>query len=68
MTVTQSTFIHQGYKHQNNPILSPIIQEMIRAHNKTMMLDRHEPEEGKGKEGNPRIPLVFSALPCQRNS
>jgi hypothetical protein len=56
-TVTQSTFIQQVYKQQNNPILSPVIQEMIKAHDKTIMFDPHELEGGKDKEGNTRIPV-----------
>ena len=51
-TPTQSTFVHQLYKQQNNPMLSPVIQALIETHNKNMMFDRQEPEGEKDKDGN----------------
>jgi hypothetical protein len=37
---------------ENNLILSPVIQELLKAHNKTMMFDLQELEGEKDKEGH----------------
>ena len=54
-TATQSTFIQQVYRQQDNPFLSPFIQELMNEHEKKMQFSEQELQELEGekdKEGN----------------
>ena len=51
-TPSQSPFIQRAYKQQTNLFLSPVIQELIREHNKKMRFPKRELEEEKDKEGS----------------
>ncbi len=51
-TATQSTFIQQVYRQQDDPILNPVFQSLIDEHNKKMMFDYKEPRGDKEEDGD----------------